>query len=209
MNPSRLWTIAATLLIVAIVAGTWFLGVAPRLADARDANAAQASARSLNDMHRATLAALKADHERIDEIRAELEEIQVAIPEYPEVSRFVAELSAITAATGTTVSTLTVGEPTSYLPPTLSDPSASEKASSLATSGLYVIPVSVTVGGTHQSALNFVATLQQGSRLLLAHNVGIAKDEDGTVVTIQAQIFGVSTDTVPEPEPATPTPGEP
>ncbi|HRN28271.1 MAG TPA: hypothetical protein PK890_01005 [Terrimesophilobacter sp.] len=206
MNSSRLWTIGATLLIFALLAGTWFLGVAPRLTDARDANAAQTSARSMNDPHRATLAALQADHERMDEIQQELAEIQVAIPEYPEVSRFVAELATIATSTGVQVGTLTIGEPLSYIPPILSDPAATETAGTLATSGLYVVPVSVNVLGTHQSALNFVAALQQGHRLLLAHNVAIAESEEGTTVTIQAQIFGLSTETIPEPE--APAPAE-
>lgn len=200
MNSSRLWTIAATLLIIAIIVGTWFLGVAPRLADARDANAAHASARSLNEMHRATLAALKAEHERADEIRAELAEIQVAVPEYPEVSRFVAELSAIARSTGAQVGTITVGEPLSYIPPVHADPDTAAAAGTLATSGLYVVPVSISVLGSNQAALDFVSTLQHGSRLLLAHNLTITQEDEGTAVTIQAQIFGLSTDTLPEPE---------
>lgn len=200
MNASRLWTIGATLLVFALIAGTWFLGIAPRLSDARDANVSHDTARSLNDMQRLTLAALQADHERIDEIQAELAEIQVAVPEYPEVSRFVDELTGIARSTGVQVATLTVGDPLSYISPVLSDPEAASTAGMLATSGLYVIPVSIGVIGNHQSALDFIAVLQQGSRLLLAHNIAISNGEDGTVVTIQAQIFGLSTETIPEPE---------
>ena len=210
MNQSRIWTVGAVLLIIGLLAGTWFLGVAPRLTDARDADSAHEQAISLNTMHRQTLAALQADHERLDEIVSELDEAHSVLPELPEVSRHIASLGALARQSGATVSDLTVSPPAAYVP---SDDATGEYlavATELANGGLYVVDVTITARGSESALLNFVAALQAGQRLMLVHDAQLLKEEDlGPSVSIRAQIFGFSVDSVVTPEPTAPAPAAP
>lgn len=195
MNQSRLWTLGAVLICIALIAGTWFLGVSPRLNDANQANVSRESAIALNNMHRETLQQLKQEHERLDEIVAEIELRQLVIPEDPEIARFYTEMASVASQASATVNSITLGQPTAYVPPAVPDETATI-AGKLSESGLYIIPVSIEIeGGGSDSAFNFIAALQRMPRYILVQNV-VVTVETGQSATIQAQIFGLNAATV-------------
>lgn len=205
MNQSRLWTLGAVLIGIALIAGTWFLGVSPRLNDANQANENREAAATVNDLHRQTLLKLKQEHERLDEIVAELDVRQLVIPEVPEIARFYTELAAAAGRASVSVTSVSFGEPTAYVPPALPDETVGV-AGQLAESGLYIVPVTIEVkGGGSESALNFIAALQHMPRYVLVQNVAVVMDSTGQSAIIQAQMFGLSADTIPQPEPTPPT----
>lgn len=201
MNQSRLWTIGAVLLIFVLLAGTWFLGVAPQLSDAREADDAREQAISLNNVHRQTLAALQEEHERMDEIFAELTETQRVIPEFPDQAKFMAQVDGIASRTGVQVVVISFSLPMAYSVPGNADPETTASATRLAEGGFYVVPFTINVTGSATGVLSFVDALQSGDRLVLAHDVALSSESGTSSLTIVGQIFGLSSDTIRVAEP--------
>lgn len=196
MNQSRVWTIGAVLLIVALIVGTWFLGVAPRLGDARDADAAREQAVAVNNIHRQTLSDLKADFDRIDEIILELEEARSVVPDVPEVSGYVASLHGTARQTGATVQELSVALPVAYQPAADAAGEYLAAANELAAAGMFVIDLTVEATGSQTALLNFISALQAEQRLVLVHDAQLMEEEGGYRASIRAQMFGLSAATV-------------
>jgi Tfp pilus assembly protein PilO len=88
MNNPRFATLLAVLVVVALVAGTWFLGIAPRLAEAATANTDRETVEAQNRAHQAELDRLLELNDRLPELQAELAEIRTAIPGDADAARF-------------------------------------------------------------------------------------------------------------------------
>lgn len=207
MNQSRLWTIGAVLVIAALIAGTWLLGVSPRLAEASQADTELQSAQTLNNSHRRTLADLKAEAENLDDVTEKLDELQRVIPEKPEISAFIAEIESLARRTGVRITAVALNDPVPYIAPEFEDAELAAKANVATQNGLYVIPINVIAEGNGSALLNFTAALQGGTRFALVYGVSVALGDDGNSVTIQGQIFGL-TGTAPAAPPAD-TPAKP
>lgn len=193
MNQSRLWTIGAVLVVIGLLAGTWFIGIAPRLNDARDADTAREQAVTLNSAHRQTLAILQAEHERLDEIRAQLAEARSVIPEDAEHPALMASIDAIARQTGVTVASLALGKINSYEPPDEAPDDFLTTANELVTAGLFVQPLVMSAVGSDISLLNFIAALQANQRFILVHDAQLLSEEGRlSILSINAEIFGLS-----------------
>jgi len=201
MNQSRLWTIGAVLVIVALIGGTWLIGVSPRLAEAREADGSLQAAQTINSAHRETLADLKAEAEHLGDVTAQLEELQTVIPETPEISRFIAEIEALARLTDVRITAIALNEPVPYVPPEFDDARIAAASNTAAQNGLYVIPINVIAEGSESALLSFTAALQRGTRLVLVYGVSVGMDADGGSVTIQGQLFGLTG--IPPAEPVT------
>lgn len=111
---NRMVAFGAILLSAAIVALGWFLGVSPRLADAAAADGERQDVQSQNEGLEAQLVQLRADYERIDELRAEVSELRASIPDIADYAGFVSELNALSGSTGAAVHRLTIGDASWY-----------------------------------------------------------------------------------------------
>ena len=111
---NRMVAFGAILLSAAIVALGWFLGVSPRLADAAAADGERQDVQSQNEGLEAQLVQLRADYERIDELRAEVGELRASIPDIADYAGFVSELNALSGSTGAAVHRLTIGDASWY-----------------------------------------------------------------------------------------------
>jgi pantothenate kinase-related protein Tda10 len=67
MNKSRMWVIGAVLAMVVIIAGGWFIGIAPQLAIATSAKNERSNVMAANARNQILLAKLKRDYQNIDE----------------------------------------------------------------------------------------------------------------------------------------------
>lgn len=210
MNRSRLWTVGAVLVIVALVAGSWFLGVAPRLADARNADQTREQAIALNDAHRQALQALEEQFERRDEIIAGLDKAHRVIPELPEKSEFIAQIAELALDSGVTTTVVTFAEPTAYVPPGGAPEDYTAASNELASGGLYTIPITLNAQGSELATLGFLNGLQLGDRLVMIHTAQFSAGAEGEEpsLTLAGYIFGLSATTVAQTEPQTlATPG--
>lgn len=205
MNQSRLWTIGAVVLIFALLAGTWFLGVAPRLSDARDADNSLAQTVTLNNAHRQTLASLQAEHERLDEIRAELEEAHSVIPETPKQDEVLRAIDEMARRTGVVITNLTFQTAAHYVAPDEAPAEFLAAAQELISAGLFVIPVTIELSGSDSALLSFMSALQSSQRYFHVHQGEILNEEESGILTIQAELFGINS-TVVESSAGPPTP---
>lgn len=123
---NRIIAFAAVLVSGAIVALGWFLGVAPRLADASAAEAERQNVEATNAGLEVQLAQLKKEYEQIDELRADVAELRASIPADADYSGFVAELNGLAGATGAGVTRLSIGDASWYANDLAQQPPAEE-----------------------------------------------------------------------------------
>lgn len=196
MNGTRLWTLGAILLIVALVAGTWFIGMAPRLTEAAQANDERESVEQQNLVHEATLAVLQQQFDGVEVLQKELDEMQVALPGGLDLPELINEVNRVSGASGVVVTSLTLGIPTPYVPTadaTQAGPQFAAAIAGIAPENLLIIPLDLAVSGTHGGVLAFVSSLQSGNRLVLVHDLaltsGAMSDDSPVDYTLSSQLF--------------------
>ncbi len=226
MNGMRIWTLVTVVLIGAILGLGWLLGLSPLLAQAAASDTERGNVELTNTAQEATLALVKSQHEEIDSLLDDLEELNTSIPSRVDTDTVYELLAAYQGASGATPSLISLGEAVQYgIPADAPETTAADAAASgsspqgaLATS-LYTVPVTISFGATGiDQVMAFVAALQQGPRLFLVTSV-TASPESSSITAYMFVIYDGTTpqiveapdDTVPAPEPTptiTPTPGE-
>lgn len=191
---NRVIVFAAVIASVAIVALGWFLGVAPRLADAATAEAERQSVVSQNEGLEVQLAQLQKEFEQIDELRAEVGELRASIPATADYAGFVSELNGLAASTGVGVARLSVGDaswyPSAQAPTAETDgptapPEGVASAAAAPTEGaagpvqvpidtslvngsnFVAIPVTIELTADYDQAVSLMGALQAEKRLFL------------------------------------------
>lgn len=116
MNSNRIWALGSLVIIVAVLAGGYFLGVSPKLAAAAAADASREEIDQQNASYEQELAQLKTEYADIDARRADLASARVSVPSEAEDAEFVGELHALQESSGATVKGFTVSDPKGYMP---------------------------------------------------------------------------------------------
>ncbi|MFF9565293.1 hypothetical protein ACF1AJ_18240 [Leifsonia sp. NPDC014704] len=221
MHSNRLWVIGSVLITVVVLVLGWIVGVQPQLAATATAAVQRAEVEQTNARYEAVLAKLKAEHEKLPELTAQLAALSASVPSGTESSGFVTELNRIAAATGVTIRSLTFSDAVTYKPPVppaqpttapgstatpapAPSPSASPTAPAPATDPLitstnfFASPVQVGVRGSLAQVLEFLAGAQAGERLFLVTTLSSSPSTDegvpeGTVdATIGGYIYAVT-----------------
>lgn len=192
MNASRLWTIGSILVIVAIVAGTWFVGISPQLTAASAANDSRASVEAQNEVHEATLISLQEQFDDIDILRAELAELRKAVPADAALPELFSQIHQTAAANGVAVSSLAFADPSPYAPVegATTDPELATAMASVSSGAFLVIPVDVTAVGPYQNVMAFVSSLQSGERLMLVHDLTLIEGQMAVDSAVQLKLAG-------------------
>lgn len=219
---TRIWSFATVLLIIVVVALGWFLGIAPKLAEAARFDSDRLAVQAQNEVTRAAIAQLEADFERIDELRSELALLRAEFPTQAEYDDAVQEFITSLLAEDLVLQNLQINEPS---PTSAAVLGPDEVAPEPEIDGTGVLPVgslllvstSVTVFGPLDDVLAFVDALQLSPRFAVIPTFTFgAEGADSGEATITVLIYVVSGEDlvdvppVPEPEPepsATPTPG--
>ena len=190
MTQNRIWVLLSALVIVAMVAGTWFLAVSPRLSEVAIANEGLATSQSQNAAQTATLNRLKAQFENIDTLRSDLGVVQESVPAQANQSPLVAQLSAMAAAHGVTITSLTFGDPVPFSPYDTVDPLVAEPMAVLTPENFFSFDVQVGLAGDYAAMMDFVGDMQSGDRLLQVYNLALIDDvEKGPTYTVSAKAF--------------------
>lgn len=205
MNAIRIWSIVTIVAMVGILVAGWFLGIAPRLADARAANDERVMVEALNAGQQARLAELERLSNDQSKLERELDELRREMPDGAQVPELIGQLSVMNARTGTQLTGFTAAEPSEFVAvdagaptPAASGEAASgdAAASTIAPApqglggGLYSIPVNVQVSGTEAQVTDFVRQVQQGDRLFLVTGLTITV-EDQSAAIATASIDGL------------------
>ncbi|MCU1418125.1 MAG: hypothetical protein JWP32_2299 [Schumannella sp.] len=139
MTANRIWIVAAALGIVGIVALGWLLGISPKLAEADAAVASQVSVDQQNADQEAVLVVLRDQYEHLDDLKKQVKDLRLEVPDRPEVEGFIEYATGVAASSGVVISTISALEPTLYggtpaeVAPPAEAPAADGEASSAPT----------------------------------------------------------------------------
>ncbi len=179
------WVALTALAALVLLVGAWFTLLSPRLARISELNEEQEAAEQRSSLLSAQIARVAADHERLDELRAELAGLRTQFPTAVELPEFTRGLARLADASGARVRALTVGSsvqvsatpelpaaPDGTAAPALPQPPA----------GLYAVPITLTVEGTFEQAQLYASALQSATdRLFLLSRLSWASaDADGS-----------------------------
>lgn len=103
------WVAGTIVLVLGILAATWFLLAAPRFEAAANTMLEAENARAQNDLLNLQLAKLRADYENLDAYRAEVAELQAQIPADAQLAEYTRTVQEIADATGVFVLEVTPG----------------------------------------------------------------------------------------------------
>ena len=213
MNTTRLVSLVLVIVTIAVAAIGWFFGIAPQLGQAATARSEQISVDAQNAQYAAIVAQLAADFERVDEIEAEFDELQSAVPDSAATEAALAEIAAAAGATGVVVDAVSFGASTPFTP-VAGDGSTTQLSAELL-ARLFSVPFTVSASGSYPALVDFVDRLQLGERLMLVTIVSYTGTGDATTMQAGGSMMvlapaGTTVDpaaTVPMPEPTeTPAP---
>src|SRR5690554_5424844 len=194
MNSSRLWTLGSVVVIIALVAGTWFVAISPRLAEAATANTERQGVELLNANHSATLAALKEQFDDLPALKAELDEIRLAVPSTDDTASLLRQLSSLAAAAGVSLEEVTLSSPEWFVPPaeTPADSDLATALGSVSSENFLTIAVEQTVTGEYAAVMAYLNSIQMGQRTFLVHAAsipGITAGDTHVEVSVSGQVF--------------------
>ncbi|TFD52043.1 hypothetical protein E3T55_07080 [Cryobacterium frigoriphilum] len=206
MDRNRIWMFGAALVMgVTLVLG-WLLGISPKLTEVSAARAERVAVEAQNEVYELQLDALQNDFEDIDGVQRELAELRTSVPTGAQLPDFVAEVSALAAENGLSLSAMTVSDAEPYEPlvvvaPVAEAVPATDAAASvpvaaappevptavppvtsdLVTAANFVsVPVTITLVGEYDRVLDFLDGLRLGERLVSVSAVSTTAVEGGT-----------------------------
>jgi Tfp pilus assembly protein PilO len=184
---TRLWIIGSMLLVVAILAMGWFLGVAPKLAEAATAGQQQTSAEAQNVVHESEIAVIKKQFDQLPVLKSQLAILRAAVPEGNGMSAFLDELHALEQQNQVSLTDFKAGDGQPYTP-VKSDASTVSATNPLITPDNFVaIEVSLSVSGDDANVMQFIDGVQTGERLFLVTSLKLDQDKPDAATTSKTQ----------------------
>jgi Tfp pilus assembly protein PilO len=190
------WVIGTVVLVLALLAGTWFLLAAPRFEAAADTMLQTENSRAQNDLLQMQNARLKADFDNLEAYKAEVATLQVQIPATAALPAYSRTLADLATANGVALLDVAPGAATLVVVPVDpmaappqppveegTEPSTESETGTLADAqlgtaepaapvgpvapeGLVAVPFAVKVLGTYEATNAFLAALQTGTERL-------------------------------------------
>jgi len=174
----RLWMIGAGIVAFALVAIGYFFFISPQRDTTSGVDGEVSAARAQNDVLQVRISHLAAQNKQLATYQRTLAQARLALPATTGIPDFLRTLQAIGSATGSDVSTLTVGDPTSVGPatPTSTATAANSNANANAAAtaapanpnaaagpgnGIYSMMISAQVTGSTKALGAFLTQLQQ------------------------------------------------
>ena len=117
MDKKRLLMIAVGFSVVVVLGLGYLLGIQPQLSAAAAASAQASSITAANATSQAALDKLEKDYANLDQFSGKLTDLQRSVPSSPSMDTLLADLRALAASTGTTISAFDDGEAVAYVPP--------------------------------------------------------------------------------------------
>jgi len=128
MNKNKLSLVIALVMTVAVLAGGWFLGVQPQLAQAAANGTQQETIDSTNRTNQLELARLAEAADSLSTTKSELATLRASVPATMDTTPFLKALDGYASAAGVVVTTITLGDAAPYEAPAAA--AASSDASS-------------------------------------------------------------------------------
>jgi len=209
MSTRRIWIAGCAIVMAAAVALGWLLGASPLLEAARANGEARDAAVAQNLTYTQELAALKEQFAGIGELEDQLGELREELPPLAKQPDYLAQLASAAERHSVTLTTITVADAVAYAPtvaevPAEEAPVADAEAtqetaadaepvtiapvvgagvpvtSPLVTAENFVsIPVTLALEGGYGNVLDFVDSVQTGTRLSAVTAFSTSKDGAG------------------------------
>lgn len=193
------WTVGAVVVALAVMALGWLLLISPLRDAEAEAREQIESEQARIDQLEIQLAGLRADYERLPELKAELEDLRVQLPTGVLIEDLTRQLDAIADDNDVFVLGITPSTPYAVVAPTAPAPAQAETADSGTSeegeatpapaepeqvqlpSGFYAVPVQVALLGSYADTISFVEELQlENPRLVLVNSfTATVQDENG------------------------------
>ena len=113
---NRVWILGSMLVSVAILAGGWFIGVAPMLALSAKADSDRRTVEEDNVQQELTLVDLQTRYAQLPEISGQLAALSVSMPATAEMANFLQMVTSAQAASETFVTDVSVADAVPYAP---------------------------------------------------------------------------------------------
>ncbi|MCW4385327.1 hypothetical protein OH146_06015 [Salinibacterium sp. SYSU T00001] len=205
---ARLGMLVAVVVIVALLAGTWFVGIGPRLSEAAAADAERESVETLNAGHEATLKRLEELDAELPALLEELDELRAAFPADSGFPDYFREVEAVAAAAGVTARVVGFEGPELYVPSEAQTDNAELQAAlgSVSPDNFLTLSVTLEIEGAHAGVLDAISRLQATQRYVLIHDValpdGLLAADAPSTATLTGQLFILrdASAVVPSPE---------
>jgi Tfp pilus assembly protein PilO len=191
MSMTRRWSLLTSVLIVGILAASWFLLVAPKRSEASDLRSKATEQQASNDALVQQLNVLKAQSLDLPKQKAELAVLGMQIPDNPALPTLIRGLTAAGKQVGVEVSSMKPGVPVPVAvavpvaapvaPATGTDASAAEDKTAKAdattptapvvaapvAAPLYAVPLSLEIAGSYFEVEQFLNKLEGMQRKFL------------------------------------------
>ncbi len=171
---TRVWGLITVVVVIALVAGGYFVGVSPLLQQRAQAETARQAAADQNRLLEAEISRLEKASKDLDKYQELVTDFEQLVPTSVQSQRFIRTLDALAAANGVTITRIGIDNFIPYQAP-VADPSVevNEAApppysdSRITDENFVIVPFSLTVEGGWLESMNFVRQLQLGDRLVL------------------------------------------
>lgn len=193
---TRLWIIGSMLLVIAILAMGWFLGVAPKLAEAATAGQQQSEAEAQNVVHEREIAVIKKQFDQLPALKSQLAVLRAAVPAGNGMSAFLDELHALEQQNQVSLTDFKAGDGQPYTPVKSTTLTASTTNPLVTPDNFVAIQVGVTVTGDDANIMRFIDGVQTGDRLFLVTSLKLDQDKAAADTTSKTQPVVAFTATV-------------
>lgn len=176
MNRTRLWYLLAAVAAVVVLAASWFLLVAPARDEAATLRSDTEASDAENAAQQAQNVRLKAQFEKLPELKTQLAAMKIAMPDSPRLPDLVRAITSVANASGVKLVAVNPSTPT---------PGAT----------MTTIPVQIDAQGAYANLSLFVRGLETLPRSLLLQEVSISRDQGqnssagALSLTVQATAF--------------------
>ncbi len=184
---NRLWALGSAVLVVAIVAMGWFLGISPKLSEASTADEQRVTAETQNIAQAAEVAKIKKQYEQLPALKQQLAVLRGAMPTDDELSTFLGELHKLEQTNGVTLISVETKDALPYTPVDKPFTTVSTTNPLVTPENFVAIPMTLNVTGAPDRVMDFVQGVQTGDRLFLVTALNLAEDETGDAYSAKVE----------------------
>lgn len=186
---NRIWVIGTVIVIVAVAAMGWFLGISPVLDTVNSNDAQRQTVETQNLAQERNLAAIKKEFQNIDKLKSQLADLRIVIPDSDDLSTFIGQLHQLEASSSVVLNSISTGDGRVFAAPETqgnattaegaSDSAEDPSIAAVSKGNFVVVPIELRVTGAHAQVMDFIDALQKGPRLFLVTDLTVAEDTAG------------------------------
>jgi Tfp pilus assembly protein PilO len=163
VDRSRIWTIGAVVVICAVLALGWLLGVAPELAQAHAAESTRAGVETLNAADEKGIDALKKQFDDLTTLEGTAATLRLAVPTEADAPAIIAEFNQVASTSAVTITSVALSDALPYEPPAAATTSGSGTAVSGTSATATPTPTATSTPVASGTGISGTGTLAAGT----------------------------------------------